>query len=687
MRSVRLYTVALLAIVAAGCATIADSPPLRQYEQEEGAFRGRWWSFYERGVWLSRNGYLEEAEADFRTALQGRSRDAWSARTYGLHFTEYFPNRELGVLLLAQGRLEEAAEYLDQSLARVDTARAHHYRDEVTRAKIAAGIIRDETPPTVGTEVPVVTAARSIPLAIDARDDVGVAEVRLAGRRLYQRGARPEASFLETVNLDEGEHRIAIEAVDLSNRVTTETVSVRVDTTAPTIAVFEPGPEAVTEAAQITLRVAAIDNFDIDTLTLDGQPFGTAASDRRIDGATTLALQPGENRFVLRAVDAAGNENQSVVRVYRGNREAAATKLWWSQHHAPERLRVASAGGQAAMAAVLASAYAAPDTPVRIDLRFPEIPDDTVYSRNEMPVVGRVTATAALQMVTVGGAAIPLPEEAAGAYIEFERRVALERGENQVAVEARDTAGNADRRDIALTADFLLTESPESKMPVAVLAAYGTGGEPAPTLRSEMETRVVDLRRFNVLTRDQLVLEGILTEQQISAELGDPAAALALGRVVPAQAFVIASVSAFKDGYTVRAQVVSTETGRIVGQPDTFVQDLEEGAAIRAGMEDIASQLSELFPRITGRLLVAQGEVVAADYTAADGVREGMYMLVLREGDDALLDADGRVLLPGTPQMVARARVTQVVSTATRGQVVYTEEGEAIAPDMYTLLW
>ena len=94
-----LFVVAGL-LLAGGC--VSDPPSVRekdgqQYGVTDGVFRGRWWSYYERGTSYLAGGFHEEAAADFQQALKGRSRDTWRARTYGLHFVEYFPARELGV--------------------------------------------------------------------------------------------------------------------------------------------------------------------------------------------------------------------------------------------------------------------------------------------------------------------------------------------------------------------------------------------------------------------------------------------------------------------------------------------------------------------------------------------------------------------------------------------------------------
>ena len=121
-----LFAFAVL-LVAGGC--VSDPSAVRekdgrQYGVTDGVFRGRWWSYYERGTSYLAGGFHEEAAADFEQALKGRSRDTWRARTYGLHFVEYFPARELGVCYLRLGRLDEAERQLQEALAMVDTERA-----------------------------------------------------------------------------------------------------------------------------------------------------------------------------------------------------------------------------------------------------------------------------------------------------------------------------------------------------------------------------------------------------------------------------------------------------------------------------------------------------------------------------------------------------------------------------------
>jgi hypothetical protein len=664
-----------------------------------GDFRGRWWNYYDRGVSRLNEERYEEAAADLREALRGRSRDAWSARTYGLHFTEYFPNRELGVLYYHQGQLNEAEAALQKSLNDVDTARAHHYLDLVKKAQIAQGIITDESAPTItaGLGNVLLTGSREVPLAIHASDDVGVAEVRVNGSRLYQRGSVTEKTFTDTLIFEEGEHAVAVEADDLADRSASESITVQVDVTAPTIAVFEPAPELVTEAGQVKLRGACADNFGITEVRLGEQVIASGGGGQlRLDFEVPLTLTAGANAFPLTVVDAAGNTNSTVVNVYRGDRASREAKLWWLQHRAPERLRVAGTGEM--LAAVLASAYTAAESPIDISLIFPETAQpDEVLARNEIPLKVDVLARTQLASLRVNrdepliAKEVPVVSDPQGGETEmkytFDTRISLARGTNDITITAADSAGNSAQERLAIKAEFVITDTPDSKMPLAILAfaeERPEGSVPSENLRLELQQQLLDQGRFDVVERNRLA--EVLTEQQLSEALGDRDAALQLGAVIPAQAFLVGNVTAKEGGQEVKVQVVSTETTRVIAIVDTFITEAGSADAIEIGIREIAAQLAEKYPRLTGELLQVSGDTVAASYTAADGVFEGMYILVLQDNGDGIIDdTTGEVILEPTVSIVDRAEITQVTPRAVRGKRLSSED--PVEAGMPTLTW
>ncbi|MBA3938908.1 MAG: hypothetical protein H0X38_15780, partial [Planctomycetes bacterium] len=105
-------------------------------------FRGRWWQYYERGVSWAMGGFLDLAEADFRTCIALRQDDSRLARTYGMHFVQCFVHRELGAVLISGGRLDEAESELLISIAAEPSAKAEallqRIRDQRAGAAAAA---------------------------------------------------------------------------------------------------------------------------------------------------------------------------------------------------------------------------------------------------------------------------------------------------------------------------------------------------------------------------------------------------------------------------------------------------------------------------------------------------------------------------------------------------------------------
>ncbi|HEO71015.1 MAG TPA: hypothetical protein ENN80_07110, partial [Candidatus Hydrogenedentes bacterium] len=163
----RAVSLCLLGLLVFGCAT--QQPKVfegKEYGVTKGGFHGRWWNYYERGASYLAGGFYDEAVLDFEQALRGRSADTWQARTYGLHFVEYFPNRELGVAYYHLNDLDTAESYLKGSLSDVDTDRAHYYVALVTRKRIAMGELEDAMEPVIEAAVKLDSAVTMAKLAV-----------------------------------------------------------------------------------------------------------------------------------------------------------------------------------------------------------------------------------------------------------------------------------------------------------------------------------------------------------------------------------------------------------------------------------------------------------------------------------------------------------------------------------------
>ena len=93
---------------------------------------GEWFQVYDDGLKALEAQDYERAASLFREALAGNNTDKQKMRTYGLHFIEYYPHRELGIALYYLGKTDEAKMELQMSLSQEPSARAREYMDKIT---------------------------------------------------------------------------------------------------------------------------------------------------------------------------------------------------------------------------------------------------------------------------------------------------------------------------------------------------------------------------------------------------------------------------------------------------------------------------------------------------------------------------------------------------------------------------
>lgn len=86
-----------------------------------------WFRLYQQGIKAMKNGDYSAAVEKFEAALRQRPVDKRKVRTYGMHFIQYFPNRELGITHYFLGNIPEARRYLEISLKQTPTARAKEF--------------------------------------------------------------------------------------------------------------------------------------------------------------------------------------------------------------------------------------------------------------------------------------------------------------------------------------------------------------------------------------------------------------------------------------------------------------------------------------------------------------------------------------------------------------------------------
>jgi len=95
-KSSNQFLVLILGVLSLCCCSGSPQRPVyikdgKEYGKVQGSFRHKWWNYYERGLSFQEGKFYSDALLDLREAIQQRKKDQRMARTYGMHFIDYFP--------------------------------------------------------------------------------------------------------------------------------------------------------------------------------------------------------------------------------------------------------------------------------------------------------------------------------------------------------------------------------------------------------------------------------------------------------------------------------------------------------------------------------------------------------------------------------------------------------------------
>lgn len=292
-------------------------PPIikdgERYGVVKGAFRHKWWNYYERGLSFMDGGFWRQAEADFRAALSKWAQDEYRARTYGMHFIDYFPHRELGVALFRQDRFEAAIRELETSLSMVKTAKAEFFLDR-SREQWLRQHRLDHAPPEIFIETPTdgaLTADTFITIRGKATDDAYVKAVSVNSRPVRIDLSASEIRFEMVVPLHSGENEVEVAATDLTGKRRRAVRRIWCDRSGPVLTLdHKVLPDG--DGSTLYLDGYATDDTGIKRISVNGRTLldavqGEAAFTR------SIPLEPDRKQAVVVAVDKVGNETRAVL--------------------------------------------------------------------------------------------------------------------------------------------------------------------------------------------------------------------------------------------------------------------------------------------------------------------------------------------------------------------------------------
>lgn len=662
-------------------------------------YRGKWWNYYIRGRWYAEGGYTDEAIQDFQKAVSLRSMDQRSARSYGMHFWEYFAHRELGIAFYNQGKYEDAKTELGTSLSTADSARAKFYLNKCNEM-ILKTTKADKEPPQIKISSPVDGEIVNTPvtkLKGVAASDNYVNYLSVQGKRLFIELAEKHLAFSQEVSLHAGENVISLEASDLLGKSTRQNLTLTLDIHPPVLSLDDIQIHQRDGKKIATVKGAIVDDYSLKNFYINGaeMPLDSA---REKDFEEEVVLT-GENKISFKVVDIAGNET-------RGEQPIdAKASLWpkdilnnvkFANHATNLPVRVAASKMNISTIKTLLASQDATVSPSSSSQNAKNrekksnglpTPQDTM--KDIVPPVVRTDAKSGIvndsslfisgEAHDDGGVAKVFVNEypieiRPGKHIFFNYLLTLNEGENIITVKAIDVQGNETQLSpIKITKKTFTLLETDARYTVALLPLriFTGQGVPSDALYA-MLLKAFDEepKRFNFVEREQTKLEEILHEQKISnTELTSPNTAIKIGKIRAAEGLFFVAVEEDAKGVNITLRLVDTETTQVLANADVYDED-KSTKNLEWLMHGLSLKIKQQFPMVQGNVIRVSGNGFHVDAGTNAGVGIGMKLLLFREVKE------GNFVL--TEPLDTVARVTQVQTETSFAKIISTKGAEKL---------
>ncbi len=665
-----------------------------QYGVSDGLFKEKWNDFYLRGYSYSQGGYWAEAAADFEQALKQRNHDKRRARSYGMHFIDYFPSRELGIACYNMGDIPRAVKLLEASLADIETARTKYYLNKARKRLIEQSGL-DNLPPAISVDFPkpgFVTNKESIVVRCSATDDSYVSFIELNGQRYPFELAQKQALFTHEVLLHHGENSIRVRAEDILGASSPEVVlRVRLDREGPLVFL-----EAVRNAdGSITIAGAAYDASSVAKLTIHTQ---SIAPERGMLVRINERLRGDEGAGLLRipfsAQDTVGNITSGFLQIQPVSR----AELW------PYAVRIASAQPDAIAPALPRSGttrslmpqlYAALEqydgrgSEGAIDLKG--LNDGQTLFVESLFVEGKAFLPEGIKDIAVNGRSILAAEENPSLTamlqemakdkknsLAFSSLVSLNEGANSIVVTLTGHNGSVLRKSVTVYRKIPAARQIGSRLAVSIypFKESAKSAEPvADYIQTHLSGAFVNQRRFNVLERQEL--ERLFEEQRISQEkVFDQETAVRLGRMMAAEAIVMGDIFSTETSVEVVARLVDTESSLILAEKDIYWEGANR-SGLRESLEGLGLKFKQHFPLCEGRILRRQSDQVIINLGADQAIFQGMRFVVFNEAEP-IIDPDTHEALGADTELAGLVSTREVREKFSKGDIIKLFSGKDI---------
>ncbi len=641
----------------------------KEYGIVKGSFRGKWWNYFERGHSFAEGKFWTEAEADLKKAIKKRSKDNRRARTYGLHFVEYFPHRELGIVYFNQGKYKEAESEIIMSLSQEESAKAKFYLNKARKVIIKRNK-SDRSAPVISISTPCerkIVPNLDITVRGTSTDNQYVSEVEVNGNPVFIETANKIINFSQKVRLKPGNNTIVVTAADLAENVAYKKITVTVDRQAPLLSI-----ESIERHTKNSFKINGVvtDQTKIAKLNIGGDSIPITDMKKIEFSQTVRGLEGSVISF--KVADSTGNITDGIIVLESLKLAQPDNKRAVSERQVtPVRFASLTDSTLIDIIASVESKHSFSKTTGTDDVTSPfiklkkRIRDKQEVFFDSFFIEGKVKDTGGVVSLTINDEPILFHS---GVMLHFNFLSELENGLNEFVIVATDAAGNSSKKAIIVERKIPASRQVSSRLSTAILPFQLKGEKDtfASIIPDSFLDAINNKNRFNVVARNE-DLESILIEHKLNmTDLVDKSKAIRVGKIVSAEIIIGGSVMETSKFLQIYARVIDTETSEVMVTTDVYGEevDMEVFEYLIGGL---TWKIMRSFPMIEGTVVKNDNQSVCLDVGEEQSVKKNMRFLIYR-----LVDVTTDTESPdGIIEMLREVKVSSVDRNISKSKIVH----------------
>ncbi|MGA1865770.1 MAG: hypothetical protein ACMUHX_12005 [bacterium] len=662
----------LLGLILSACAFQPPEPCVKQGKAygvtDDWIVSHDWDSCYKRAVSYAQGECRTQAMDQFRMAVRQRPNDQWRARSYGMHvLDEYFPHREMGILYLREGKLQEAIEELSISLATADSAKAKYYLNQARKGWLEKTGL-DRNPPGIRfyaqpdisyeqshvTEKWLYTNMDTFPINGEALDDYYVSSILINEQPLFIDLAQPVIPFCKGVSLNTGENHFLFRVTDLTGKEYKEELRIFLDQQGPGLFFSQDAVPDQSNPSHLNTAGHPDEKKDPANMTIiRGIVFDAGGVHTLVIGEKEIPLMRGvtHKEFKIEitspeipafwARDMAGN-------VTHGN---LAHILSMSEQDLFNPVRVA---GNVPSLNGLISGRRNAQTERTPGIYIEDCPA-TVF-QPDVVILGRIETWNEITEAWINDEPLLSGTEADGllhmlrrfwhgkrTLFYFTRLIkGLKEGENRLTIRVKDADGRSAGKDIMVEYRVREIDRIGNRWRLAILPFLAREmdmpllADPPPgplsLLTEGLHLSFFRTKRFNLVERERI--DSVMNELELqSGNAVDGTTGPRLGKLLAAEVLLSGSFREAWDGrdrcLEIIARLVDVETGSVLSIKSVYNrwQNKKDEEYLLSGLARIFQQE---FPLVQGEVINKKRHIFEINLTRSDMIKQGMKIIVYR---------------------------------------------------------